>query len=382
MTAEAAPLPLRSLAGVIACICIVGMTFSLSLPLLSLLLEAQGVASWLIGVNAATTGVATLAAAPLVPGLVRRFGVMPFLIGCILLSAASLIAFPLWPTLGAWFLLRFTMNIAVTGLFVVSESWISHLAGSARRGRVMGLYATALAAGFMFGPVLLQATGIEGIAPFAATALATLAAALPLAAARRDLPPFEEPPRASLATVARSAPAVVAVALLYGAVESGVLSLLPVWGVQNGLGELAAARLTVWVGAGNVLLPLPIGIAADRLGRRAVMLACAAAAGLAALGLPAALGGPLLGPLLIVLGGSLLGLYTAGLTDLGHRFAGADLATANAAYVVFYGIGAVTGPPLAGGAHGLAGTVGLPLTMALGCAAFLAGVFFARKPPR
>src|SRR5215813_2545543 len=62
-----------------------------------------------------------------------------------------------------------------------SEAWINQLAGDiGGRGRVIGIYAAALSAGFGIGPLLLSITGINGWAPFLANALLTALAMLPL----------------------------------------------------------------------------------------------------------------------------------------------------------------------------------------------------------
>lgn len=371
-----------SIGGIIVCITTVGMTYSLTLPLLALLLEAQGVEGWLIGANAAMTGAATLVSAPLVPRMIRRFGVMPFIQGSLLLSALTLIAYPLIPSLAAWFVLRFVMNVAITGLFITSEAWIGHLAGDAHRGRIMGIYATAMAVGHTIGPVVVQITGIDGLAPFATVALATVAGMLPVNLARRHLPPFDTHGSASLIGIARSAPTAVLAALLAGAIESGMLSLLPVWGVQGGLGELGAARLMIWLGLGNILLQIPIGWASDRVGRHRMLIGCGSIGILGAIGLPLLLGHWAIAPLLVVLGGALMGIYTLGLTLLGQRFSGPDLTTANAAFIVFYGLGALIGPPLGGIALDLTAGHGLPLALGLSCLAFTLYAVrdFLRKP--
>ncbi len=69
--------------------------------------------------------------------------------------------------------------------------------------------------------------------------------------------------------------------------------------------------------------------------------------------------------LLMVLGGLVAGLYTVGLAHLGSRFRGADLAQANAAFVVFYSIGLIVGPPLGGAGMDLWPPHGLPATLAV-----------------
>jgi hypothetical protein len=68
----------------------------------------------------------------------------------------------------------------------------------------------------------------------------------------------------------------------------------------------------------------------------------------------------LLFPAIAVMGGATAGLYTVGLTHLGARLTGGDLASANAAFVMMYGLGMLVGPATMGAGmdiynpHGLA----------------------------
>jgi predicted MFS family arabinose efflux permease len=52
--------------------------------------------------------------------------------------------------------------------------------------------------------------------------------------------------------------------------------------------------------------------------------------------------------LLMFWGGMVAGLYTVGLTHLGARLAGTDLASANAAFILMYATGMLVGPALIG----------------------------------
>ena len=64
--------------------------------------------------------------------------------------------------------------------------------------------------------------------------------------------------------------------------------------------------------------------------------------------------------LLLIFGGAIAGLYTVGLSHLGSRFRGGELAAANAAFIFSYAVGTVVGPQAIGigmdvvGSHGYA----------------------------
>ena len=67
-----------------------------------------------------------------------------------------------------------------SSIFTAGEAWINQLAGDVGRGRIIGIYAAALSAGFGIGPLILSLTGIEGWAPFLVNAAITALATLPL----------------------------------------------------------------------------------------------------------------------------------------------------------------------------------------------------------
>ena len=69
----------KSLIAVIACISVVGMGLGVSIPLLALMMERQGVSSTLIGANTAMPALATLLFTPFIPGLLHRLPIIPVL---------------------------------------------------------------------------------------------------------------------------------------------------------------------------------------------------------------------------------------------------------------------------------------------------------------
>lgn len=369
----------RGMVVVIASVAAVGLSFGFTMPLIALLLERDGHSATVIGLNSATGSFAMLVVAPLLPRLMGRLGTLPALYLGIAVAAAALLMMPLLPSLGAWFVLRFVLGLGNAIHWVVSETWINTVADERNRGRVVGAYVTVLAAGLACGPLLIGITGIDGAVPFVIGAGLIASAALPLLFAGGAAPPVPAEAPSTLIAAARRAPALMAVALLIGFAHIVVLALLPVYGVRLGLGQdTAVLMLSVFL-AGSVVLQVPIGWLADRLGGE-VMLAAGAAAGLAgAVALPLVLGGALLWPLLFLWGGAIIGLYTIGLSLLGERFRSGQMASAMAAFVMIYELGSLTGPVTAGAAMDILGTIGLPLTMALGFAALIALALATRR---
>ncbi len=69
----------------------------------------------------------------------------------------------------------------------------------------------------------------------------------------------------------------------------------------------------------------------------------------------------LMATVLLFWGGCVAGLYTVGLSHLGSRLTGSDLAAANAAFVFCYAVGTVAGPQVIGAAIDVAGNDGFAL---------------------
>ncbi|CAA2140020.1 putative MFS-type transporter YcaD (plasmid) [Methylobacterium bullatum] len=339
-----------AMSAAITCVAVVGIGLSLSIPLLSLEMERMGVSSTVIGINTALAGLASIVTVPFVPRLAARIGVVRFLIVAICVGAASLVGFKLLHDIRWWFPLRFVFSATLGVLFVLSEFWINEVAPPARRGLVMGIYATVLALGFAVGPTLLVVIGTQGYAPYCAGAALFLLGTVPIALARGLAPVIEGKSSRGVLGYVRLAPAAIFAALVYGAVETGGFAILPLYGLRIGLDAESAAGLVSMLALGHVLFQIPFGLLADRFDRRHLLLASALGGAIGAALIPAASASPFWLAVLLLIWGGLTGtLYTVGLAHLGASVRGAELAGANAAFLIFYNVGLMVGPPIIGG---------------------------------
>ncbi len=350
------------------CIAFGGLT-----PLISLTLEARGVDAALIGLIVAAQPIGTIAAAPLVPRLLRRFGTVDTILLCDLVSILSIALLPVFTSLPAWFALRLVAGLAGAGPWIVTETWINSIASSGGRGRVVALYGSVMAMGFVVGPVLLTLLGTEGPLPFAAFVLLHLLALVPILMLRGRAPKLEVAQNVRYRGILFAAPAIFAAAVMAGVVDIAFFSFLPIWGIRNGLEEsFVVILLTVFV-TGNIVLQYPLGWLADVIGYRPAMILCGILC----------LAGPILAPQLLALpallaatlfvwGGAAWGIYSIALAALGLRFRGATLAAANAVFVVAYEVANIIGPPATGVAVDLWPQHGFMVLMAV-----FGGVFVA-----
>ena len=368
----------RSLGAAIASITALGVTLGLTLPLLSLALEARGHSSTMIGLNATAQFLGILVFSPRVPRLIARFRILPVMAVAVAASVAALALFPFLDWLVAWFALRFVLGCAEGALFICGETWINEIADDRSRGRIIGVYGTFLAAGLAVGPLIIEVTGVDGARPFLVGAALIALALPPLLLARGLTPHFEGRPSRSLWQLSRMLPVVAVAAIAFGWLDSGAFSLLPLYGVDIGMTPAAAARLVTALAVGGIALLFPIGWLADRVDRTRLL------GGIAALGALALAATPALSPIalyavLFVIGGVIGGLWTLSLVMLGERFAGPDLAAMNVVMALLYGLGSTIGPSLLGVAMSAWPPHGLMAAMAAACVA-VAGFALTRKP--
>ncbi|MGZ6009380.1 MAG: MFS transporter, partial [Rhizomicrobium sp.] len=234
------------------------------------------------------------------------------------------------------------------------------------RGRYISLYGACISGGFGVGPAILSVLGTHGVAPFAIGSAMLLLALVPVLIARKAAPQLDETPGPSTLTVLRMAPAILSAALVFGAIDAGMGGLFPVYAVRSGYTETHAALAITAMSIGSFVFQYPLGILADRMNRRTLLILCASTGVAGAILTPFAIATPILTYLLLFFwGGIIMGVYTIGLTLLGERFKGRDLASANATYVMLYAIGLLSGPMVEGVAldawnpHGLMAVLAL-----------------------
>lgn len=346
------------------------------LPLLLLRLKGDGVSTTLAGLFAASGWVGVFLITPFASAITQRLGRRPTLWLSALIPVISTTGFLLTDWLPAWFVLDFIAGAASGLRWVLAEAVVAEFAPPLKRGRMVGLFETMVGTTFVIGPALLAALGPQN--PVALwLVLASLFIGLLWSLA---IPPLPDAADAHSARVGlhgvwhalRAHPLIMTVGFVGGFFESGLTSILPLYGLSLGLGVAAAALLVSASGLGSALMMLPAGLLADRLGghprwggahraRLAIMHACALVTLAATALIPFVAGTPWLAAAVAFFWGGAGGsLYTLAMIDIGSREEGITLVNSTAVLVLSYTLGGVLAPALGAAMLDWAPVLGFP----------------------
>jgi len=164
-------------------------------------------------------------------------------------------------------------------------------------------------------------------------------------------------------------PIIMLAGFVGGFFESGMASILPLYGLALGLGAATAALLVSFTGLGSALTMLPVGLLADRFddqarGRRTLMLVCAAVTLAAAALVPLVAQAPwLVWPIVFIWGGAGGSLYTLAMIDIGTREKGITLVNSAAVLVLTYTLGGLAASSLSGALIDWSPQLGFPVVL-------------------
>ncbi len=353
-------------------------------PLLTLSLHGRGIEQGVIGALAAMSWLALLASAPYAATLVARLGVQNTLRLCAVLPLVSVGTYLATNSVMAWFVVAFVGSLASSMRWICSEATVATLATDTTRGRWVSGYSTLIGLTFILGPaavsLLIAQYGVAHRAPWwlaagliAAGAALTFVMRLP--ASQQQTEPSPPAPLAQLWRSARSMPLAVTAGVMGGFFEVGINGVLPLYGLQLGLGQAGAPLLVSVSAVGGITGVLLAGWVGGAVAQTQMIRACAGLIALACalqwvLGFQAVL----VWGVVFAWGAGGAALYILVMVALGKQYQGIALVQRMAVLVMAYTLGGLCAPLLGGWAlqmglpsfHGL--TTGAAL---LGMAALL-----------
>ncbi len=329
--------------------------------LLAVRLDLEAVPVDVIGLILACYSVGWVIGTLICPAIINRVGHIRTFAAFAALATVSALLHPLVLSGMLWAALRILTGLCMASLYTILESWLNAKATDAVRGSVMGAYMAVNFLAFGIGQFLITAADPAGFQAFTLVAVLICLSLVPLTLSRVESPPEIHFERLTLHRLITISPLGLAGCLCAGLVTGAFNAMAPVYarGVDPTPGWVAQFMLMAVLG--GFVLQFPMGRLSDRFDRRRVILGLTVALGAisAAIAMAGAWSVWLLGTLVVLHGGIAYTLYPISLAHASDRIAPADLVPTSAGLLLWFGVGAVAGPPLAALAMGRLGSGGL-----------------------
>lgn len=317
-----------------------GLTF----PLISLALEARGVAGSVIGLNAATYAAGAIASVLIIDRITARVRGSSLIVAALFGCSVSLAAFSMTDFLPIWFIARFAVGFCASLISIQSGAWLSTASPEGIRGRVSGFYGAGMCLGFAAGPLAIPFMGTTGGVAFTVVAgyIATIGVACAFFTSRTRTVPAHAP-AGSLLRFISLAPVLVLVELIFGFADIAAISGMAVYFVRMGHTEAFAAYAITVLSLPTAFAQPLVGWLLDKDSRPGVTISCGLLAAIAFLVIPFLVSETLILFVFAIIGIATFALSTCALTILGERFAGGMLVAGTASFSLAYSIGSAMG---------------------------------------
>lgn len=213
------------------------------------------------------------------PHIVRRVGhIRSFAVLATFYSAVILI-FPALSEFVGWLLLRFLIGVAISGLYMIIESWLNERSTQENRGTILSLYTVINLLMMMVGQQMLNLAGADSSQLFALAAILLSLAIIPVSLTLTLAPAPLETVKIDLPKVWRQSHVGLGGAVVYGLVTGAFWSLGPLYAKGQGLDTFQLTVFMSIVVLGGAVFQLPLGRLSDKYDRRVIVFSAALVAG-------------------------------------------------------------------------------------------------------
>ena len=242
----------------------------------------------LIGLVGSAYSVGFLAGCFVIPAFIRRVGHIRAFAVFAAMQGALTLSFSLWPV-DLWVVSRLGMGLAGAGHAICIESWISGQASAGQRGRIFGLYQILNRLALIGSQIGTGYVSMQSGDIFLFASAAFSLALIPVAMTRAKGPESGAVISVRLNTIWQYAPAAFIGCLYVGLMGGALTNVAPAYGILIGLNQKWAILLTAGIQIGALVLQWPLGLLADRVESRKIMLSATASVVLCTLALGAVL---------------------------------------------------------------------------------------------
>ncbi|AEP28546.1 MFS transporter [Brumicola nitratireducens] len=299
------------------------------------------------------------------PYMLKRVGhIRSFAVLATCYSVVILI-FPLLPEFYSWMILRFFIGVAISGLYMIIESWLNGSSDAKNRGSILSVYTTLNFVMVMSGQQLLNLGNTQDWMLFGLAAIFVSIAIIPVSLTLSAAPAAIHQVKVNMFKVWQHSHIALIGAVVTGLVTGAFWSLAPIYAKDNGFESSQLAAFVSATVLGGACFQLPLGKVSDRFDRRIVLMYLAlagAAVSLLFVGLPyvvTTFGGWPAAISAFFWGGTCMTLYAICLAHANDNATSDDFVEISSAMLITLGLSSAIGAPLASLAMSLMGANGL-----------------------
>jgi MFS family permease len=276
MSARRASSPPLAVANIILSMGLLATGNGVLFAYIPLKLAFEGFAPWVAGTMITALAAGGIGGCLLTGALVRRVGHARVFAAMIALVILGVLVIALGTQPAAWILARGIYGFAMTGIFIVSQSWLNDACENAWRGKVIAIFYMTYVMAIGAGGYVLKFVSLESLdGPLLGIFFAALAI-LPVSLTRLPTPAPPESVTVAIGAVWRISPVGFLGLLTVGGLTMLVAGFAPIYAAAEGYTKDDIALLLFLMQFGMIGVQYPLGALSDRMDRRYVLIAAAA----------------------------------------------------------------------------------------------------------
>jgi MFS family permease len=339
----------RSFTAIYTSVAIGYLGVGLVAPLIAIVLSSRGADSFVVGLVGTTMFAAFTVASFPIGAATDRFGPRLVLISGLVVYGTSVLLFALIQSTGLFFAVRASEGIGGAAISIATETMISQMSGPGERARRMSYYALAVGVGWAAGPIAgtaLYASRPE--LPFFACFVLSVAAAILVGIWIPRTPSTPHSVEGLLNALKVEMAEPISAGALYGYLMSSFITLSPLYFREIHVGMAAMGSIITAVIVGTILSQVPLGRAADRYGKRLVLILASAGLSVTFAVMPLQSNWRLFLVTGAIIGGLAGSLYPVGLSMIGGIVGPKRLGAGTSLFSLSFGLGSLIGPAASG----------------------------------
>lgn len=330
---------------------------------LLLLMIGNGLQATLLGIRGALEGFSAttmsyvmsayfagfLLGSRLTPWMIGRVGHVRVFAAFASLISAAFILYAALPNPWVWMGMRLIVGLCISGVYVVTESWLNANSTNETRGQTLSLYVIVMMGGLILAQGLLNVADPGGYSLFVLISVLVSLAVAPILLSATPAPVFVATKRMSVVDVYHASPLAMVGTFLLGGIFSALFGMSAVFATEAGLSAAQTSIFVAVIYIGGLLAQYPIGWMSDRMDRRILIFWTTALGAAGAL-----VATPFLGSfVMICIAGFVIGamsnpLYSLLLAYINDFLEADDMAAASGGMMFANGVGAIFGPIMIG----------------------------------